>query len=461
LKNITTEMINIKPKHIDNIDEREWLLPYMGDISYAAAATLRTFDIRSGVMPTNTPRGYELAQKHIQEEVCHPLRIVTGDVLSILEQKTKDHGKEYVEDNFLIVLPTSAGPCRFGKYQEALRMFMDKEGFQNVPVGGPSDTTDYADILNSNHSCKDRINLQKILLKGVTAADLLDDMTLRTRPYAHNKQEVNQLKKRKLRQLERIIENGAVTEQMVEWGQGCVDAFRQHISTSERFPLVIYAGEIYIRQHDPATGNVIERLEDNGLEVVRTPAMEWFEYVNRINRIDTKTEIRRGVRHLNLRRVCRETLKLGVQTIKGEYVHRIRERITEPFKEILQGRHALPEPLEIIRTLEANNEYHSHIRGESALSIGIAYWIMNDKIPRDRHQIMGMFHVGPFTCMQEGVATAKIKQIAKRLRQENPNLICPIVHAYFGDSPNPNLNAEIAVFREQCYQKRFLESQLA
>ncbi|MHC4693653.1 MAG: hypothetical protein ACYS67_13000, partial [Planctomycetota bacterium] len=26
--------------------------------------------------------------------------------------------------------------------------------------------------------------------------------------------------------------------------------------------------------------------------------------------------------------------------------------------------------------------------------------------------------------------------------------------AFFGDSPNPNLDAEIAVFTEQCYQKR-------
>ncbi len=32
----------------------------------------------------------------------------------------------------------------------------------------------------------------------------------------------------------------------------------------------------------------------------------------------------------------------------------------------------------------------------------------------------------------------------------------PIIHAFFGDSPNANLAAEIAVFREQCYQKRDL-----
>jgi hypothetical protein len=35
-------------------------------------------------------------------------------------------------------------------------------------------------------------------------------------------------------------------------------------------------------------------------------------------------------------------------------------------------------------------------------------------------------------------------------------LVFPIIHAFFGDSPNANLASEIAVFREQCYQKRDL-----
>jgi hypothetical protein len=31
-----------------------------------------------------------------------------------------------------------------------------------------------------------------------------------------------------------------------------------------------------------------------------------------------------------------------------------------------------------------------------------------------------------------------------------------VVHAFFGDSPNPNLKAEIAAFREQVYLKSAL-----
>ncbi|NLH42720.1 MAG: hypothetical protein GX448_12855, partial [Planctomycetes bacterium] len=37
-----------------------------------------------------------------------------------------------------------------------------------------------------------------------------------------------------------------------------------------------------------------------------------------------------------------------------------------------------------------------------------------------------------------------------------PDLVFPIIHAFFGDSASANLASEIAVFKEQCYQKRDL-----
>lgn len=70
--------------------------------------------------------------------------------------------------------------------------------------------------------------------------------------------------------------------------------------------------------------------------------------------------------------------------------------------------------------------------------------------------ISGIFHVGPFTCMQEGVATAKIEGLVKEFRKTKPDLVFPIIHAFFGDSAGANLASEIAVFQEQCYQKRDL-----
>jgi hypothetical protein len=44
--------------------------------------------------------------------------------------------------------------------------------------------------------------------------------------------------------------------------------------------------------------------------------------------------------------------------------------------------------------------------------------------------------------------------MAQELRKKKPDLVFPIIHAFFGDSASANLDSEIAVFVEQCYQKR-------
>jgi hypothetical protein len=212
-----------------------------------------------------------------------------------------------------------------------------------------------------------------------------------------------------------------------------------------------------MRMHDPYTDYAIRRLEDNQLEVVRDPITDWLFYVNRMNLRNARRDMGLGVQELNFGRTWRSLGKASKSVLKGRYMGSVAEKLAAPFHEVLEGRHVLPHPMEIIETLEKAHETHGNIEGESPLSTGIAYYLMHDLIqPHGDACISGIFHVGPFTCMQEGVATAKIEAMAKELRKRKPDLVFPIIHAFFGDSPNANLAAEIAVFREQCYQKRDL-----
>lgn len=441
----------------DNNDNRIWLIPYMGDAAYVAVSALKHFGIDGQVLPTNTQRGYEIARKHIYTEVCHPLKGVVGDALGFLSEQVEKNGKKYVEENYLVMLPTTSGPCRFGKYTELLRIFMDREGLEEVPITGPSSETDYFDIpLPKKAAVSNKLKIQKVLFKGINASDLLEDITLRYRPYAEDKQHVNELKKERLLVLRRIIEDGADTSDLVEWGKETVSRFAQvKLRCDDRFPLVLYIGEIYMRQHDPYTDFVINKLEDKQLEMVRDPITDWLLYVNQMNRRNSRRDVRLAVKRGDLARAWKEIKKLAQSFLKGKYMSGIAHKIAQPFHEVLHGRHCLPKPIEIIDTLEKNHKFHGNIEGESPLSIGIAYYFMNDLIkPNGDAYISGIFHVGPFTCMQEGVATAKIEAMAKELRKTKTDFVFPIVHAFFGDSPNPNLEAEIAVFREQCYQKR-------
>jgi len=449
----------LKIHSADTYDKRVWLIPYMGDASHVAAAGLRHFGIDGQVLPTNTPRGYEVARKHVYTEVCYPLKGVVGDAIGFLQEQIEKAGRPFVEDNYLVMLPTTSGPCRFGKYSEVVQHFMKLEGLEKVPVVGPSSETDYVDIpLPSGLGASDKIKMQQFLFKGINASDLLEDTLRRFRPYAEDKDAMDALKQARLELLGKIIAGGGKTEELLRWGRETVAKFKAaKVLYHERFPLVLYIGEIYMRQHDPYTDYVIHRLEDQHLEVVRDSITDWLLYVNRMNLRNAKRDLSMGLQERNFGRTLRCTGKALRSILKSKYMAGVAAKIAEPFHEALEGRHVLPHPMDIIETLERNHETHGSIEGESPLSTGIAYYFMHDMLhPHGDACISGIFHVGPFTCMQEGVATAKIEAMVKEFRKTKPDLVFPIIHAFFGDSPNANLAAEIAVFCEQCYQKRDL-----
>ena len=456
---VRLDVEKLKTRSADTYDKRTWLIPYMGDASHIAAAGLQSFGIDSRVLPTDTPRGYEVARKHVYTEVCHPLKGVVGDAIGFLQEEMEKASREFVENNYLVMLPTTSGPCRFGKYTEVVRQFMRLEGLEKVPVVGPSSETDYVDIpLPSGRGTTDKIKMQQILFKGINAADLLEDILRRFRPYAEDKAGMDALKQSRLEALAQLVAAGAEIDGLVQWGRETVAAFQAaEVRHHERFPLVLYIGEIYMRQHDPYTDYVVRRLEDNGLEVVRDPITDWLLYVNKMNLRNAKRDTVLGFRDLDLGRAFRSMGKATRSILKGGYMARVAAKLAEPFHEVLAGRHVLPHPMEIIETLERAHETHGNIEGESPLSTGIAYYFMHELMqPQGDACISGIFHVGPFTCMQEGVATAKIEAMVKEHRKKKPDLVFPIIHAFFGDSPNANLAAEIAVFQEQCYQKRDL-----
>ncbi len=442
-----------RKSHKNDYRNRTWLMPFMGNGSYMIASAMKHFGMKTDVLPTNTRFGSELAESHIHSEVCYPLKGVVGDTLGFLKEQIIEKGKDHVINNYLIALPTASGPCRFGKYKEVLKEFMHHQGLEAIPLITPSAATNYDDIpcLNSF----DKIKFQKMSLKSIKASDLLEDLTLRYRPYVENKSEVEQLKQNRFTALRKIIENGARTKDLVEWGQDTVSLFETRFNSSkQRFPLVLYMGEVYMRQYDPYTNYVVLQLEKNGLEVVRDPLSDWLHYVNEMKKRNTKKNVGLGLKTFNFVEISNETQNLAKALLREKYIDRIENEIAKPFQKILGDRYFSANPARTVETLERAYEFHGDIEGEAILSIGIAYDFLHDlNVAKGDAYISGIFHVAPFTCMQEGVAAAKIDAMETRLRKTKPDIIFPIIHAFFGDSTNENLDSKIAVFKEQCYQK--------
>jgi predicted nucleotide-binding protein (sugar kinase/HSP70/actin superfamily) len=169
-------------------------------------------------------------------------------------------------------MPDHNGPCRFGQYNHFHRILFDRLGYSNAELITPSNDTSYEDVAGE-HGQKFRINAWK----GFIVADYLRKIYRETRPYEINKGDSDKLYEESLAKLERCIEKGSkglhkVLEKIAS------DFLAIPVDKSVRKPVVAIIGEIFMRDNAGCNGNIANRLEDLGVEVVIGPFSEWIYY---------------------------------------------------------------------------------------------------------------------------------------------------------------------------------------
>ena len=445
-KETPLERFSFVRRSTDGVEGRRWLIPWMGNASTLGAAAAKYWGIDAVVAPTDTPESRETAERLISTETCFPLKGVIGDLISFLEREAREKGAERVCSEYLVFMPTTSGPCRFGKYAEVLALSLESLGFGRIPIVSPTTENGYLDpkTLGITWPLMTRAGFSRDIYNSIRAADLFDDLVLRFRPYSADRGSFNKTARGRLGLLEETFRRkGSSLRDIVEWGRGTAEVFSSLCPENhERSPLVLYLGEIYMRQHDPYTGHVAELLEREGLELVRGPVTEWLRYVIHIaSKKSPGLEFKAAALYMNF---AEKVIERGMNDILGD-------------------RKVLPHPEDTLPEVEREGIYHSDITGESSISIGLFNAFLSGRLREDpENPVCGVFHVGPFTCMQEGVATARIRGMLKARRRYDPGLVAPVMHASFGESPNPNLEAEVAAFREQCLiMRRSLKGSLA
>ncbi len=169
-------------------------------------------------------------------------------------------------------MPDHNGPCRFGQYNQFHRILFDRLGFEKAELITPSNDTSYEDIAGE-HGQKFRINAWK----GFIVADYIRKIHRETRPYEINKGESDRLYQDAIHRLERCIEKGARGLHKVLAGIA-TDFMAIKVDKSVRKPVVAIIGEIFMRDNSGCNGNIANRLEDLGVEVVIGPFSEWIYY---------------------------------------------------------------------------------------------------------------------------------------------------------------------------------------
>jgi|GEM_PF-3038321 len=117
-------------------------------------------------------------------------------------------------------------------------------------------------------------------------ADITDDLIRRFRPYADDFSDFDETTQKLWENLQQLlIEKGGSIKDLKRWVKDAIGTFTKLSPNGKEYslPLALYIGEIYSRQHDPYTDYVMQRIEEERLEIIRGTLAEWLEYVIYIN----------------------------------------------------------------------------------------------------------------------------------------------------------------------------------
>ncbi|MBI9102477.1 MAG: hypothetical protein JEY99_08690 [Spirochaetales bacterium] len=437
-KPIPVTLEDLKTTHPKGLDIRDRLMgiPNMGlESSETAAAVFRSAGMPSEVMPSKTEESEYYSRKYLITNNCLPMHILFGDAMAWVYQKQKE-GYDPNKDLALLI-PMAGGPCRLGQYHIITRYFLDQCGFDRVPIINPAAYLDWENIPVPK---KNRSIIRSGLAKSQMFSDVIYNARLRTRPYEINKGETDRVIDGIHKELIDVIERGSNFKEMVRLMEKAAGEVKKIPVIDDRFPKVGMFGEIYVRSHTGSNEESIRKLEEQKLEVAPRLIADMMEYNNKMQCAAFWKEKRYS--------------NWFVSKIKGLYMHVVETKFLKPFAEYLDDRKQM-RPIEIYDYLRENNIFDIRIKGEAGISIGTSYMFMTTN-PEDLH---GVYHLEPFSCMQECVATSKIQSLIDKQRMKEIDIskkVIPYLVGVFGDSELPNIEAEMAMFAEKCYARRDL-----
>lgn len=403
LKNRKTE----KPKNLENVKKqnasitrkRTVYLPRMCDHALALAAAMRACGIPAETLPPSDEKTLELGRKYTSGRECHPFIITTGDFL----KKIGEAGFNPEKSAFF--MPTASGPCRFGQYQVVQKSILKQIGYEEVPLLSPDAKDSYGKSMGLD------FNFRRLAWQGIVAADLLNELTAKTRPYEKEKGATDELHDLYLAKISQTLEKkkGEIFRLVKEMKS---DFASLPLAGDNHKPLIGIVGEIFLRYNPTCHPQIVRKIEKLGGKTHTAPISEWFYYTNL------------GYIYESWRQRLPGYL---AQAIIADLIQRRDEK---------KLRHHQPSPLKLIQ--HAAPYLHYTFKGEAVLTIGKALDLIQEGAA-------GIVNIMPFTCMPGTVVSA----VAKRLKEDYPGI--PWLDIAIDGNEGVNLETRLEAFMHQAF----------
>lgn len=392
----------------DGLDlTKKMYLPWMGDRSYAVAAACRNAGNDIHVLPIADKESLKLGRKFTTGKECLPCIITTGDMLAKLKEPDVD------PSNTLFFMPGTGGPCRLGQYGCLQKLILKEAGLsEQAEVFVPNQDTNFYREFK-----KMKKDPSLLSFMGVVAVDTIYKMKLRTRPYAVNKEQVERVYQNNLRRIINEIEGGTNIKQLNRVLIQAAETFASlELKTKGKWPLISLVGEVYVRNHYFANQNIIERLEDLGLEVQAAGLANWLYYTNYTRKLAALREKDYGA-----------LIQNGFKNAAQHYIERgLLKGLDKYFCGLEEGN--IEELMDIAEPY-VDRSFH----GETILSVA-------EMLHGYKEGTSGAVNVGPFTCMPTNIVTSLTNKISSDCES------LPILNITYDGQNDPALETRLEAF---------------
>ena len=415
------------------------ILPEMARrANYLVAGTFKSFGINARVM--DTYKGMDLGKEFTSGKECYPCQVTTGDILYFLRKEKEKLGDDFHPEDYIIFMPTSEGPCRFGMYNKYQRIVLDSfPELKEVKIGTLNAFEAYA--LDGMIEEEQKTDLRIVGYSAMVVADVLDRLLWRIRPYEKEPGTTDEFIERSMHDMascfetygakkdfDRILDN---LERIIQEGKSIIDP------SIPPKPLIGVVGEIYLRSHVQSNQDIIRFLEKYGGEVVNASISEWFNYTTYDRVREGKKGLRLSMKQFRfgeaktyLRKILKHWLELWYQQKKQDQIY---ERAKKGIG--LAGDHRIGH---LEKALREEDLFSFEVGTETCLSIaGIMEYV--------HEGYNGVVNVYPFTCMPSTATSAIVRPLMNRMK-------VPYLDTPYDGTYQPGREAAIRTFMYQAEQ---------
>ncbi|HTZ17802.1 MAG TPA: acyl-CoA dehydratase activase-related protein, partial [Dissulfurispiraceae bacterium] len=387
-----------------SLKKRTVYMPHMAAHSYAVKAAFEVCGVSSEILPDSDRESVDIGRRYVSGKECYPYLVTAGDMLK------KAFSSDFRPGESAFFMPSGSGPCRFGQYNVAHKLILDKLGLDEVPIFSPNQDVEFYQELGIVGN-----DFAATAWKGIVAYDLLTKCLHETRPHETSAGDADSLYALFHKKIYNTLVggNGDMERVLADMKK----AFSSVPKRAEKRPLVGVVGEIFVRSHKFSNEDLVRKIESLGGEVWLASMDEWINYVNA----------------MSMRKALIKKDKSDIMNIfaKRFFQRRTEHRFARHFKGFLRSGKE-PGTAEILR--KAAPYVHDSFEGETILSIGKAVDLIE-------HGAAGIINAMPFGCMPGTIVTALLKKLSK-------DYGIPCLSIPYDGSESPATGLQIEAFME-------------